>query len=231
MNVCIIPARGGSKRIPKKNIKYFSGKPIISYSIEAAIKSNCFDHVIVSTDCPEIAEVSEKCGAEVPFLRPEKFSCDHAGTVVVMQHATEWVSQNIGIPDYVCCLHATAPFVESEILRQGYEKICLSGVDYVFSATALESPFQRSFRIKEDGKVEMFFPEFLDARSQDIEPAFYNSGQFYWGRAQAWLDGRRVISGDSIPLVISRERSHDIDVKEDWDYAELLFKCINSELS
>jgi pseudaminic acid cytidylyltransferase len=226
MNICIIPARGGSKRIPRKNIKNFLGKPIIAYSIEAALASNCFDQVIVSTDDEEIAEVARKWGAEVPFLRPKALADDHAGTVVVIQHAVQWLRDDGRIVENVCCLHATAPFVIPEYLRLGLELLEENDVDYVFSAAEFESPFQRAFKLTNSGCIEMFYPEHLDSRSQDLERAFYNAGQFYWGKGLAWEEGKRVFTSRSKPMIMQRGRSHDIDTIDDWEYAETIFKCM-----
>lgn len=229
MNICVIPARGGSKRIPNKNIKTFAGKPIIAWSIEAALASNCFDHVVVTTDDFKIAEVAKQYGAEVPFMRPSELADDHTGTVAVISHAVNWFVEHGQKPDYACCIYATAPFVHPEDLRFGFEKICEDQADYVFSVATYESPIQRAIKINEQGRVEMFSPEYLNARSQDLEEAYYNAGQFYWGKADAWINGRRVLNGNSEPIVIPRDRVQDIDTPEDWEYAELLFNWLLSK--
>ncbi|WEJ63359.1 pseudaminic acid cytidylyltransferase [Thiomicrorhabdus lithotrophica] len=223
MNICVIPARGGSKRIQNKNIKEFSGKPIIAWSIETALASGCFDQVIVTTDDPKIAEVARFYGAKVPFFRPAELSDDYTGTVAVIQHAVNWFIENERAPDYVCCLYATAPFVQTEDLRAGLAKIKSTQSDYVFTVASFESPIQRAIKINAQGRVEMFSPELINERSQDLDEAYYNAGQFYWGQADAWLQGRRVMTGDSVPLVIPRGQVQDIDTPEDWEHAELLF--------
>ena len=158
MILCVIPARGGSKRIPRKNIKEFCGKPMIAWSIEAAKSSGCFDRIIVSTDDEEVAEVAKSFGAEVPFIRPAELADDFAGTVPVISHTVDWVNQNAGPADFACCLYATAPFVQAEDLLKGYTLLQQSGADYAFTITSYASPIQRSIRITGDQRVEMFDP-------------------------------------------------------------------------
>ena len=168
MNICVIPARGGSKRIPRKNIKEFNGKPIIAYSIEAAFESNCFDQVIVSTDDNEIKEVAKKYGAQVPFVRPEKLSNDSAATIPVIKHAIEWMEQKNNYIKHVCCLYATAPFIKSKILTKAYQQLKDSGADYCFSVTSFTFPIQRAIKITQDDQVDMLYPEYLNKQSQDF---------------------------------------------------------------
>ena len=227
MNICVIPARGGSKRIPNKNIKDFCGKPIIAWSIECALDSGCFDEIIVSTDDAKIAEVAQSFGAKVPFMRPKNLADDFTGTVPVVQHAVDWCAEHQTMPKNVCCLHATAPFVLPVYLQEGLSLLQTEGVDYVFSAAEFESPFQRSFKLTDSGHIEMFYPENIDARSQDLTPAFYNAGQFYWGKGNAWAEGKRVLLSRSKPMIVQRGRAQDIDTLADWEYAEILFKCIH----
>jgi N-acylneuraminate cytidylyltransferase len=226
MRVCVIPARGGSKRIPNKNIRDFCGKPIIAWSIETALASECFDEVLVSTDDEDIAAVARSAGATVPFMRPDSLADDFTGTVAVISHAINWVADNWESPDYACCLYATAPFVRPEDIRFGLEKIIQEQADYVFSVATFESPIQRAFRINNDSRVEMMYPEHLNSRSQDLEEAYYNAGQFYWGSGDAWCSGKRVLSGNSCPIVVPRGRVQDIDTLEDWEHAELLFNWL-----
>lgn len=181
MKVAVIPARGGSKRIPQKNIKAFHGKPMIAYSIEAALASGCFDKVIVSTDDEEIATIAELYGAEVPFLRPANISDDYATTIDVMAHAIRWCN-NVGWKvDAVCCLYATAPFVLPEDLLQGYALLQEAGVQFAFSATSFPFPIRCAIKLAKDGSVSMFFSENEQVRSQDLEEAYHDAGQFYWG--------------------------------------------------
>jgi pseudaminic acid cytidylyltransferase len=224
MNVCIIPARGGSKRIPRKNIKDFCGKPMIAWSIEAARSSRCFAHVIVSTDDKEIAEIATQCGAEVPFLRPAELSGDFVATIPVIAHATEWANRNLDAIEKVCCLYATAPFVQAQDLQNGMRLLSESKAEYAFSVTSFPFPIQRAIRITTDGRVDMFQPEHFNTRSQDLEEAWHDAGQFYWGKSGAWLSGKPIFSVDSVPVKLPRYRVQDIDTLEDWERAELLFK-------
>lgn len=226
MKLAVIPARGGSKRIPRKNIKPFCGKPVIIWSIEAAIYSGCFDRIIVSTDDEEIADVARTHGAEVPFMRPSELSDDHTGTTPVIAHAIEWQCKNGITPLAACCIYATAPFLRAEDLRRGLEDLKKTGADYVFSVTRYEFPVQRAIRIANSGRVEMLFPENFNTRSQELEETYHDAAQFYWGRAQAWLDGERIFSEMAIPLVLPRHRVQDIDTQEDWERAEWMFKSM-----
>ena len=229
MKLAIIPARGGSKRIPRKNIKLFCEKPMIAWSIEAALKSGCFDQVIVSTDDEEIAEVARLYGATVPFMRPVHLSDDHTGTIPVIQHAIEWVNTQGQSVEQACCLYATAPFVSTEDIRRGLETLEASGGDYAFSVTSYAFPIQRAIRLDENGRVEMFNPEHFNTRSQDLEEAFHDAGQFYWGKAGAWLQGRVIFGTGSVPVALPRHRVQDIDTPEDWVRAEWLFKAMQAE--
>lgn len=226
MNLAIIPARGGSKRIPRKNIREFCGKPIIAWSIEAALASECFDHVIVSTDDREIADAARTFGAEVPFTRPAELSDDHAATVPVIAHAITWMSEHMGPVERACCLYATAPFVSVEDLRAGLRLLLESGADYAFTVTSFAYPIQRAIRIRADGGVEMFRPERSATRSQDLEEAWHDAGQFYWGTSEAWRGGRPIFAPHSRPLVLPRHRVQDIDTPEDWSRAERLFEAM-----
>tara|TARA_R100000935_G_scaffold19518_1_gene37500 strand:+ start:11469 stop:12155 length:687 start_codon:yes stop_codon:yes gene_type:complete len=226
MKVAIIPARGGSKRIPRKNIKQFCGKPMIAYSIEAAIESGCFDRVIVSTDDTEIAEVAQAYNAEVPFIRPEELSNDHAGTIPVIQHAVNWLIEQGEAPEFVCCLYATAPFITPEAIKQGLQQLEDTNAAYAFSATSYAFPIQRAFRIKPSLGVEMFEPKQFNTRSQDLEEAYHDAGQFYWGTKEAWLTEKIIFGSESTPVILPRHRVQDIDTPEDWQRAELLFKAM-----
>ncbi|MDA3807206.1 MAG: pseudaminic acid cytidylyltransferase [Thiomicrorhabdus sp.] len=229
MNIAVIPARGGSKRIPRKNIKEFCGKPMIAWSIEAAQKSNCFERIIVSTDDNEIADIAQNYDAEVPFMRPESLANDYAGTIPVIRHAVEWLVNHGEKPENVCCLYATAPFVCSQDLRRGLEILQAQECDYAFSVTSFPFPIQRAIRITQEQRVEMFQPEHFMTRSQDLEEAYHDAGQFYWGTAQAWLDEKPVFSDHSIPIVLPRHRVQDIDTLEDWQRAEWLFKALHAK--
>lgn len=227
MKLAVIPARGGSKRIPRKNIKPFCGKPMIAWSIEAALQSGCFDQVVVSTDDAEIADVARKCGAQVPFIRPAALSDDHTGTTAVVAHAIDWFTAQGQALDQVCCLYATAPFVTAEDLRAGLKVLMESGADYAFSVTSYAFPIQRAIRITSAQRIEMFNPENFNARSQDLEAAYHDAGQFYWGRAKAWIQGKMIFSPTSVPVLLPRHRVQDIDTHEDWLMAEYLFRVLN----
>ena len=229
MKLAIIPARGGSKRIPRKNIRVFCGKPMIAWSIEAALQSACFDQVIVSTDDAEIAEVARRWGATVPFMRPAELSDDHTGTIPVIRHAIEWFNLREQSVEQACCLYATAPFVTAEDLRRGLDVLQGNDCDYAFSVTSYPFPIQRAIRINAEGRVEMFSPEHFNTRSQDLEEAFHDAGQFYWGRADAWLQGEMIFSPHSLPVLLPRHRVQDIDTPEDWARAEWLFKAMQAQ--
>jgi N-acylneuraminate cytidylyltransferase len=226
MIIAIIPARGGSKRIPRKNIKTFCGKPMIAWSIEAAKKANLFDRIIVSTDDEEIADVANRWGAEVPFMRPEELSNDFAGTTEVIAHATKW-AQDQGWPlEAVCCIYATAPFVLASDIRRGLTLLQSSRWAFAFPVTEFDTPIFRSFKETEDGGVEMFFPEHFSTRSQDLPVALHDAGQFYWGRPNAWLSGARIFDRHSTPVFIPGWRVQDIDTLDDWVRAEMMAPII-----
>lgn len=225
MNVAIIPARGGSKRIPRKNIKEFCGKPMIAWSIMAALQSGCFSRVVVSTDDTEIADVARNHGAEVPFMRPESLSDDHSGTIPVIRHAVEWFIRQGQQPEHACCIYATAPFVCAEDISRGLKILSDTGSDYAFSVTSYPFPIQRALRITPHGRVEMFNPEYFNTRSQDLEEAYHDAGQFYWGRANAWLAEKTIFSPDAAPVLLPRHQVQDIDTMEDWQRAELMFQA------
>ncbi|WP_339651685.1 pseudaminic acid cytidylyltransferase [Halopseudomonas pelagia] len=230
MRIAVIPARGGSKRIPRKNIREFCGKPMIAWSIEAALKSACFDHVIVSTDDAEIAEVARRHGAAVPFKRPAELSDDHTGTIPVIRHAIEWVNDNNDeSAQQVCCLYATAPFVRAEDLRQGLSVLVDTGSDYAFSVTSYAFPIQRALRLTPQGRVGMFNPQYFDTRSQDLDDAYHDAGQFYWGNAEAWLQAKVIFAEGSTPVLLPRHRVQDIDTAEDWERAEWMFRALQAQ--
>lgn len=225
MNFAIIPARGGSKRIPRKNIKEFCGKPMIAWSIEAALQSGCFNRVVVSTDDAEIAGVAKQYGAEVPFMRPAEFSDDHTGTIPVIRHAVEWfISQGEQL-EQACCIYATAPFIRPEDIRRGLEILTETGCDYSFTVTSYPFPIQRAIRITPERRVEMFNPQLFNTRSQDLEEAFHDAGQFYWGRISAWLAEKTIFSIDAAPVLLPRHQVQDMDTMEDWLRAELMFRA------
>ncbi len=231
MKLAVIPARGGSKRIPRKNIKTFGGQPMISWSIKAAKQSGCFDRIIVSTDDAEIAEVAKQFGAEVPFMRPSELADDYVGTIPVIAHAVAWQNQHGVRAQEVCCIYATAPFVQAADLQRGLQTLCSSDADYAFSVTSYAFPIQRAIRITPKHRIEMFQPEHFGTRSQDLEEAWHDAGQFYWGKASAWLVGKPLFSKEAAPVQLPRHRVQDIDTFEDWRRAEWLFEVMQHELS
>ena len=226
MIIAVIPARGGSKRIPRKNIKLFSGKPIIAWSIEAAIKAKIFDKIIVSTDDDEIANIAIKYGASVPFLRPEKLADDFTGTNSVVKHVIEFLNSNEKNVDYACCIYATAPFLKASYIRQGYNAIIEKKIKFAFSVTTFPFPAQRAIRITKESRIEPIWPEFIQDRSQDLEESFHDAGQFYWGTAEAFLNEDNMYVNNSYPITLPRFLTQDIDTDEDWLQAELIFKAL-----
>ena len=231
MKLAVIPARGGSKRIPQKNIKTFCGKPIIAWSIEAAVASGCFDRVVVSTDDRKTADIAMSYGAEAPFLRPAELSDGHTPTVPVVSHAIQWHRDQDLSPQYVCCLYATAPFVQADDLRTGLSLLTGSAADYAVTVTSYEFPIQRAVSINSAGRIAMLHPEHVNTRSQDLPETFHDAGQFYWGRADAWLEGRPILSEGAIPIRLPRFRVQDIDSPEDWVFAETMFKVLQDTQS
>lgn len=229
MKLAIIPARGGSKRIPHKNIREFCGKPMIAHSIEAAACSGLFDRIVVSTDDEEIAAVARSYGAEIPFMRPAAIADDMATTGQVMRHAVAALQTDAQLYSAICCIYATAPFLHTPDLAEGVQKLAAGDLDYVFSATSFAFPIQRAFRITPAGRVEMFQPEYLTTRSQDLEHAYHDAGQFYWGVPDAWLAERPVFGSRSAAILLPRSRVHDIDTLEDWAAAELAFKVLAAQ--
>ena len=226
MKIAIIPARGGSKRIPRKNIKVFHGKPMIAYSIEAAQKSGCFDRIIVSTDDQEIADTALKYGAEVPFLRPADIADDYATTMDVMDHAIQYLAKENISPEFVCCIYATAPFILADDLRKGLGILNEPNVEYAFSATSFPFPIQRAIKLTEQGDVEMFSEQYADTRSQDLVEAYHDAGQFYWGKTSAFLARKAIFAEHSKVVLLPRKRVQDIDTVEDWELAEALFAVL-----
>lgn len=229
MRLAVIPARGGSKRIPRKNIKLFCGKPMIAWSIEAALESACFDQIIVSTDDNEIAEIARDFGATVPFMRPIELSDDFTGTIPVISHAIEWLSDQGMQIDQVCCLYATAPFVRPEDILRGLDTLIEEGSDYAFSVTSYAFPIQRAIRINTESRIEMFNPEHFNTRSQDLEEAWHDAGQFYWGQSNAWVGKKVIFTPKSSPVPLERHRVQDIDTPEDWLRAEWMFKALQAQ--
>ena len=226
MKLAVIPARGGSKRIPRKNIRPFHGKPMLAWSIELARACGVFDQIVVSTDDPDIAAIARQWGAAVPFVRPAVLSDDHAGTTAVIGHASQW-ARDAGLqPEAVCCIYATAPFLQAADVLRGLALLESGSWAYAFSVTDFAAPIFRAFAAQPDGGIAMFFPEHFATRSQDLPVALHDAGQFYWGRPQAWIDGLRIFDHHSAPVPIPRWRVQDIDTPDDWVRAELLAPVI-----
>lgn len=229
MRIAIIPARGGSKRIARKNIKIFCGKPMIAWSIEAAKASMLFDQIIVSTDDAEIAEVAKCWGADVPFVRPAELSDDHTGTTAVIAHAINWLYSNGVRPSAVCCIYATAPFIQPADIQVALAKLEGGVWQYVFSATTFGYPVFRAIEQQADGKLRMLFPEHFFTRSQDLVEMIHDAGQFYWGLPDAWLENKKIFDQWSSVVMLPRWRVQDIDTPEDWERAEILAKLLNED--
>ena len=223
MTICVIPARGGSKRIPRKNIRPFHGIPMIGWSIAAARNSGLFDRIIVSTDNAEISEIAVDLGAEVPFVRPEHLSNDYASTVPVLTHAVQTLGLGGDVP--VCCLYATAPFVQASDLTEGL-RLLRAGSSYAVSVTRFDYPIQRALRRIDNGAISMIDPTQMHMRSQDLDPAWHDAGQFYWGLASTWLSGTAVFDAGAAGVELPSSRVVDIDTPEDWDRAEALFQVL-----
>jgi pseudaminic acid cytidylyltransferase len=230
MNVAIIPARGGSKRIPRKNIREFAGKPMIAHAVLTAKASELFDKVIVSTDDLEIAEVSRTWGAEIPFIRPDELADDHTPTVPVVAHAIENCQVPVSAIHAVCCIYPCVPMLRVEDLQIALRMLAEKKLDYVFPVVAFPSAIQRALRLSPDGTVSPFYDSNVNTRTQDLEPAFYDAGQFYWGTPSAWLSGKPVHS-HGYGIETPAWRSVDIDTPDDWCRAELMYKVLSQGMS
>lgn len=226
-NLAIIPARGGSKRIPRKNIKDFLGKPIIAYSIEAALKSHLFDEVMVSTDDKEIAEISIQYGANVPFLRSEKNADDYATTVDVLIEVIEKYNSQGRTFENVACLYPSAPFTTSNKLKEAYKILISKKIDAVFPVMPFSFPIQRSLKLK-DGKLSYFYPEFENSRSQDLEKAYHDAGQFYFINTASLLINKSIITKNTGAILITELEAQDIDNETDWKIAEIKYELLQN---
>jgi len=227
--VAIIPARGGSKRIYKKNIRTFAGQPIISYSIKAARETNIFDKVIVSTDSLEIADVAKAWGAEVPFMRPAELSDDFIGTEPVLLHALNWLIERDFSVDYFCCIYPTAPLIKPEYIMKGFELLRERNLTTAFSVTTFPYPIFRALKISDDGYLEMVWPEYHASRSQDLPESYHDAGQFYWGNVQKFLEEKVLFSKNAAPVILERYLVQDIDTQEDWDTAEKMYCSLQAQ--
>jgi pseudaminic acid cytidylyltransferase len=224
-SVAVIPARAGSKRTPRKNVRQFCGRPIIAYSIETALGSGLFDRVVVSTDSDEIAQIASTLGAEIPFMRPATLSDDHTTTAAVLAHALETLCGDAEI-DIACCIYATAPFLAADHLAQGHALIQANEVASVVSVTSFAAPILRAFTVTADGRLKMMWPEYRDTRSNDLPEALHDAGMFYWVRAERFRRDPVLFSDDTLPVRIPRYLVHDIDTPEDWDRAELVYAAL-----
>ena len=224
--IAVIPARGGSKRIPNKNIKLFAGQPIISYSIKAAQATDLFDRIIVSTDSKEIAEVAKACGTEVPFVRPSKLSDDFTGTVPVLLHALNWLDEHESAAGYFCCIYATAPFIQPEYIVKGFSLLKSKKASAAFSVTTFPYSIFRALKIVDHGRIKMFWPEHENSRSNDLPEAYHDAGQFYWGKTKKFMKVKALFSSDAVPIVIPRYLVQDIDTPEDWKTAEKMYSAM-----
>lgn len=229
MNIAVIPARGGSKRIPRKNIKFFHGLPVIAYAIKAAKESGVFSKVFVSTDDEEIAEVAESFGATIPWLRPKDLSDDYATTVSVMQDAVKRLKMNLMDLENICCIYPATPLLKPSFLSQGLEILESADWDYVFSGLKISAPPQRFFSLGTSKEVKMLLPEFETTRTQDLAHVYQDAGQFYWGKKSSWESGLPIFSSKSTIFEIPSKSAVDIDTIEDWHYAEALFNLIKGE--
>lgn len=223
-NICIIPARGGSKRIPRKNVKEFLGKPIIVYSIEAALKSGLFDEVMVSTDDQEIAEIAKQYGASVPFMRSAETANDHAIIADVLEDVLKGYDKLGKHFDNMCCMLATAPLVQVETIKEAYESLMRSEYTTALPVVQFSFPIMRSYKMNEHGGLEFNWPEYATVRSQDIAPAYHDAGMFYWHKIEPWRKNNRKRMG----IVVDEVRVQDIDTETDWQIAEMKYKLLNN---
>jgi len=223
--IAIIPARGGSKRIPRKNIKLFHGKPLVAYSIEVALQSELFEKVVVSTDDEEIAKIAKEYGAEVPFLRPKELADDFTSSGDAVNYTLTQLQKQGEAYDFLCSIYATAPLLQVKYLREGLEKLKRSDAHIAFSVTSMPFPIQRTFKITKEGRCEMFTPEYYASRSQDLEEAYQDAGQFYWENLHN-EGGKIAFSKSSIPIVLPRHLVQDIDTLEDWKRAEVMYQVL-----
>ena len=225
MKIAVIPARGGSKRIPRKNIKLFGGRPIIAWSVEVAIKSGLFEHVIVTTDDHEIADTAMRWGAEVPFMRPVGLSDDMTPTVPVIAHAVKSCLELEWPISYACCIYPCTPFIQSSDIISSLEMMISRSADFAYPVAEYAHPIQRAMRHLPNGKMQFLESKYELTRTQDLEKSYHDAGQFYWGRADAWLDQKKMHT-DGIGIPIPNWRVVDIDSQDDWRRAELIFSAL-----
>ena len=226
--IALIPARGGSERILRKNIRNFSGRPMIAWPMELAKQSKIFDRIVVSTDDHEIAETAIQEGAEVPFIRPSKLSDSYTEITPVVKHAILQIQQSDIVVSELCLIYATAPFLQIDALKKGLQLLRAEDCDYVISVTTFAFPIQRAVKRTANGRLAMFQPETYNSRSQDLETAYHDAAQFCWGTTDAWLEERPVFGPNTVPIVLPRHLVQDIDTEEDWHSAEWKFKAIRA---
>jgi N-acylneuraminate cytidylyltransferase len=224
--IAIIPARGGSKRIPKKNIRSFNGMPIIAYSVEAALGAGCFDMVMVSTDDIEIADTAKRMGASVPFMRSSENSNDYAGLAEVAIEVVKRYESEFGDLEKICVILPTAPFVSSARILQGFRALEESTIDAALPVVRFSYPPQRGLRIDIDGRAKMLNPELYNCRSQDLEPLFHDCGQFYWAKKEALLKEKRFFVQNTYAIELPESEVQDIDTEEDWKLAEIKYELL-----
>lgn len=227
-NIAIIPARGGSKRVHRKNIREFHGKPMIAWAIETCIASGCFERIIVSTDDLEITSIALKYGAECPFIRPSSLAGDHTNTIDVILHSIEHLINSGENPDYICCVYPTAPFLSIEDLKLGLNALETNQWNFAFSVTDFSSSVYRSFLQTAEGGLEMLYPQYRFTRTQDLPNVYHDAAQFYWGKTEAWTARIDVFGSTSAPIFIPQWRVQDIDTESDFRRAELMFKVIQN---
>lgn len=228
MNIAVIPARGGSKRIPRKNIKLFCGRPLIAYSIITAVESAAFNRVLVSTDDEEIADVARLFGAEVPFLRSNELADDHTSSMVVVKDVIERLRASGVAVTRACQIYPTAPLLAPTLLAEGFRRLVEAGAAFALGVTSFPFPIQRAVRIGAQDRIDAIWPEHAATRSQDLEPAFHDAGQFCWGTAEAFAGRQPVFSTNTVAVRIPRHLVQDIDTEEDWCRAELMYRVLKS---
>ena len=224
MKIAVIPARGGSKRIPRKNIKIFNGKPMIAWAIQIAQKSKLFDEIFVSTDDYEIKKISEQYGAIVPFIRPPEISDDKTPTVPVISHAIKEIERLYQKVEYACCIYPCSPFIISSDLKKSFQMLVSSGENYVYPVVEYPHPIFRAMKKSKEGNMKFIYPEYELSRTQDLEQTYHDAGQFYWGRADAWRQLKKMHT-DGLGMVIPYYRVIDIDTEDDWKRAELFLQA------
>jgi pseudaminic acid cytidylyltransferase len=231
MNLAIIPARGGSSRIPKKNIRNFMGKPIISYSIKTAGESGVFDRIIVSTDSEEIAEIAKNAGAEVPFIRPAELGKSHVNIADVIHHAIVWLKENGENYKYTCCILSTAPLLRADSIKEGYKIICGNDIDAVVSVVKFSFPVFRAFKKNKEGKIKFVWPGYELKHSNELPDAYHDAGQFYWLNTEKFLVSKSIMGKEVLPVVLPEYLVQDIDTEADWEMAEIKYEiCKRKQL-